>query len=733
MKKYLKSFYAFAVMLLCSLIMFGCGVKIESHTVKSGTIETTIAKNTTLVTDNFEAIIKYSDDTTKTITSSDVTFGELDTTTTGNKDLKVTYGDYSFVIKINIVETSADIATVTMFNSQIVDDFTNNKGTQSNTQEEFVNKNDHYYVGDDNIFHFRINAKGIDGAGNLVENLQNVRTTVKMESVTYTNNVPSYTLLTDDQVNNYVTINTENTTFDFKESAIDQVFRITVSAVNYDDEYFDNAPSFNFTVKVVDGYNVYNATDLSVLDNTGEYGWNDKKSTELQSISNNINGVIIHSDINVTDDDLPAGLFYNQTEANAVGNGVTNQTIKGSLKDDSSYQLYGRYLNENQEFNFIGNYYQIDFSDVAKIVVESGSENGIIANENGNEEAITAHTSFMRFDPKEGNTTFPDVNIKNISFKGNGARSEKAIESGGMILMKSKGTNLVVDNTIYQDSFIGYMFERFDGFDDNELDSAGDNSSYQILNTKGYNCYNSLLYFWGAKNVLIENSELIGAGGPVMIVDHVGNDETTGAGGYPTIVNIIASKLESFVTGQEPWFVTYGATALASQLKAADAVYDAVHQINQAYNTNIVRPTFLVDKDNVQDMINIICIVKSSSAEGMTVSRVRGNVTIFESREDYEEQVNNGDKSFGLYFQDTISADNLTDKARGSLADAVNGDGSIDFTKTYNYFESNKTGGYIGTDIQSGATPVGEFYKGKYVNVYLFNGMGAIFGLYPSV
>ena len=44
----------------------------------------------------------------------------------------------------------------------------------------------------------------------------------------------------------------------------------------------------------------------------------------------------------------------------------------------------------------------------------------------------------------------------------------------------------------------------------------------------------------------------------------------------------------------------------------------------------------------------------------------------------------------------------------------------------------NKTGGYIGTDIQFGGAYQGEFYLGDYVNVYLFNGMGAIFGLYPA-
>ena len=44
-----------------------------------------------------------------------------------------------------------------------------------------------------------------------------------------------------------------------------------------------------------------------------------------------------------------------------------------------------------------------------------------------------------------------------------------------------------------------------------------------------------------------------------------------------------------------------------------------------------------------------------------------------------------------------------------------------------NYFQSNKTGGYVATNGDFN----GEFYVGDYTNIYLFNGMGAIFGLYP--
>jgi sugar phosphate isomerase/epimerase len=45
---------------------------------------------------------------------------------------------------------------------------------------------------------------------------------------------------------------------------------------------------------------------------------------------------------------------------------------------------------------------------------------------------------------------------------------------------------------------------------------------------------------------LIENCEYKRNGGPVMIVDHVDNNETTGEGGYPTTINTINCDFESY-------------------------------------------------------------------------------------------------------------------------------------------------------------------------------------------
>ena len=65
---------------------------------------------------------------------------------------------------------------------------------------------------------------------------------------------------------------------------------------------------------------------------------------------------------------------------------------------------------------------------------------------------------------------------------------------------------------------------------------------------------------------------MIGAGGPVMICDHVGNEENTGNGGIISEVNTKNSKLESWIAGSEGWFVSFNATESASQLKALEGL-----------------------------------------------------------------------------------------------------------------------------------------------------------------
>ena len=85
-----------------------------------------------------------------------VTVSTVDTSTLGEKNVTVTYGDKTVSYKVNVVnEISSDNYIVTGVSAPaFIVANTNNKKEQANKQEEFINKENPYYVGDDNPFKF---------------------------------------------------------------------------------------------------------------------------------------------------------------------------------------------------------------------------------------------------------------------------------------------------------------------------------------------------------------------------------------------------------------------------------------------------------------------------------------------------------------------------------------------------------------------------------------------------
>ena len=123
---------------------------------------------------------------------------------------------------------------------------------------------------------------------------------------------------------------------------------------------------------------------------------------------------------------------------------------------------------------------------------------------------------------------------------------------------------------------------------------------------------------------------MIGAGGPAIIADHVTsvNDfkKQTGEGGFPTNLNIVNSKIESWVNGYEPWFATYDG---ASQQFASLTTVNTLIYDKMGYG-------FVKSIDGVDGFMNLIIvhkwgIKKFNEDKAMT----RGTTNIFDSVEDY--------------------------------------------------------------------------------------------------
>ncbi len=694
------------------IVLSACKPKIESAQVKNGTLETTIAKGEELDTSKTIVIFNYSDSSTKEVAAKDLTFGEIDINTVGTQKLKITFEDYSFEVSIKVVATEADVNTITLLTSKLLDEFNANKSTQGtdakSKEMEFVDRDQILMVGDDNPFDFRIFASGFDGSGAKKTEIARVRTNVKVEEKQGT----TYTELTGDNLTNVVEIDTINTTLDFSESAIGKTYRVTVSAVNVDEDYLEEdgaTTSFSTELQVIDGYNVYNAKDLSLYDNVHS-GFD-----AIRPTTQPVKALILQNNIIITKDDVRKDAFWSTSSPNYRKglSDLTDQEFIGTPIDDDEEGIYYRKLADGETFGMYGNYFTIDAQTFPKMVLEfENPDNGVNVKE---AQAMSAHLALFYNYALASNTNASTVNWANIHFVGNGELNAKPENSGAIILSKARTVNFNATNNITHYFYITNFFLR----EDKLRDDQGNNV---LLNCKAFKSYQTLIYAWGAK-LKIVNSELRDAGGPVMIADHCHQDDndTTGDTGFVSQIDIINSALESQVTGKEPWFVTYNATEMFGQLTMADQLFTGIGPNGEANglpkNNVTMTAGYANDNGTMVPKVNFIAAMKSGDAQGLTARRIKGYIRIFESQEDYDKYYAAENSEITTYGLDMY----------GSVIDRVFNDPTSSI-----YFESSKTGGYINSNVSTNGDMTQGYADGKYTNVYLFNGMGTIFQMYPK-
>ena len=719
-----------------SFLLVACNnkPKITSCEVKPGTMATTIIQNSTLDTSSLVVIVTYDDKTTKEVAAKDLEIGTIDTSTSGEKNLSIKYEEQSFVIVINVVAPSiSDTFLVASLKSQLLTDFNSNKSEQTNKQTEFYDLNQPLYVGDDNEFNFRIIASGTDINGEPIANLTQVRTVIDVELKNADN---SYTLLKDSALDDMVAIDTEKTTLDFTENAINKVFRVTVSAANPDPEYDDEAATkFVAEINVIDGYNVYNAIQLSVFDNVNktEVGnntyqegiWTDLK--EQHNLTNvTTNAIILQNDIKITKNDVPEQLFWKTTDPNySTILRLTDQQLEGSLIDDSNLGIYERSVSDGGTFELIGNYFAIDASEFPKMVASrDASETADVTNvvNVGKGSGMTAHTCLLKTIPATDTPIAQNTNVnyKNIYFIGNAAIGNDVTNSGGLLMMKNRKINFNAYNTVTHNFYIGYFFEL--GDKDNPNDGE-----YVLNKIKSYNSYQTQLYSWGGDHIVIKNSEILNAGGPAIIADHCNYQLSGGTftvdGNY-TGLDIINTKLESKISGKEPWFEQYpGTNQIAANLLRLEEFFDGRAGL-PALNKTIIADKITAGSDET-GRLNAIVLLKRNG-EGATDGRCFGYARFFDNEEDYNKYYSTENPvktTFGLDL----------DKNSSLIDNALQNDA--------NYIEASGNGVYINSGYDGSTNKDSNinlstktFYdQGDYINLYTNMGMGIVIQMYDTV
>ncbi|MBQ7308433.1 MAG: bacterial Ig-like domain-containing protein [Clostridia bacterium] len=725
-------------------------------------------------------ILTYTNSTTKELSIDDVEITGIDTETNGEKTLTIKYGTVQYTHNYTVI----GIIVAGFDAPKSLTDYNTNK-TNTTGDASFTIANRDYVVGTENAYVLNPIIDAYDENGDPVA-INEVATNITFE---VSSDNEHFTAVTDTSL--YLDrIGETNVDIDFNEDAVGKYFKITVNAVENEEE------KFTHTFKVVKGYNIYTAKQLAVVDNS-QSEWDDiKAEMGLQNVTTNT--IILHDRIVITKDDIPAANFWTAEELTEKG---LDQSIVGSFKEEqNSDYVMVREIAENSAFTVYGNYFDIDASQIPLCKWNSGDGYTSAG-------AITMHASLFNF-RNSTNALNAKVYMQEISFLGNTQRTDDPLMSGGLLLFKTNNITMDIDNTAFQKWYTAYMFEdtinyiTIDGVNytlrdycneyytfvkdsvtyylskenDKPTNKVYDSSALanqvftentisvtrnfnEINHTKGFECYNTHFYMWGAQ-VNIRNSVMKSAGGPVLIADHVNSshfgsseaDIKAGINGRPSYVYIYDSQLESYISGLEPWFETYGATALVTQMKQLDVYFNAdatrlaagssemnsvyayvVQQIMEAYSCDLdtaiatleqisasysmtMNSTFLKEIEGVP-LMNLVSVSKSGSAEGLTTYRTRNII----------EFVDNGVSQAGL-------------KTGGSYADTVTGYGQmviIENTRNGQYFDP--VAGYMGytTDSANNGMVNSAFSScyttgNTYLNFYIFNGMGVSMQLFPK-
>ncbi len=566
--------------------------------------------------------------------------------------------------------------------------YTSNKGVKENKRTEFMDREVEYLVGTENAWKFMPNVDF------LKQNLANPSevTDVVVNSWEYVITIYQLSVSDKDPIdlatsNLIDSVDDVKCLIDFSDEAINQTFKVEVYPTGLTENQLPQLATrytVSFEIKVVDGYNVYSAKELGYMENGGRGKTEFNEAWTTFKDANNLQknyapeALILHTDIEVTKDDVPSIFFFTEAELKEMG--VENkENAVGSMKDWKD--MYYHVTEADHEFHLYGNYYTLSTEHLREVVLDTSEDDVPDLNA---PEVLISHATLIRF-VGQGDTSLEDLNII-----GNAQRTDELVKSGGQILIKIEGPNFKAYNNITTCSFISYMPNRTDAVN-------------MIEKCRAYDNFNCFVYNWGSPNVTIKNSEMIGAGGPIIIQDHVGHD-VNGEGGNPSSTVVIESKLESFVTGSEGWFKAVNATAIVPAVTGIGTILKAQGQ----------RSFLTTSPTTGYENFNFICANKSGSGETITAVKIKGSLKI-DSNPAFDYGAT--DPMFKAIYDQILQASGETPAP--IFQTSAGGVGFFDGKTVKNPL------------TQSDSTADDNVFKGDYLCIY-YNGMALIFGYYAA-
>ena len=591
--------FLLAVVSVLSLCAFAaCGVskeaKVTGITYVSGMPEE-VSINQTPDYSALKIKALYDDNTEKEITynAKDFTVEFDNKTVAENVKVKITYKGFTCETTVNVtnkyfVGLVEQPEFVTAYKSVATSDF--------------KDKTAPYYVGNYNEFLFVPVVTMVNATNDIYE----VKESGELEFAAEVLLVDGDATSTIENAADYYTYDGERSAFKFTAAADGKTFRISAHPVDLNETQMANVKKYTvtFDVTVKDGYyNVYNAVDLLVMENRIEMGNNEREAQAMKDFkvahginfnTNDVKGLVFQANVEVGKEDFPAEYFWTAEE---VGNYTK---FIGSLKD-STYMIR-RDLGTNGQFAIEGNYFTLNAEKMPKVLVENNTE----FNKNANE--VVAHSKlFYVYGLSQHNNSANTESfaVNNLNLLGNINRTDgdttgegEKFQSGGLILLEDNGAKVDLNNCIAKCWYITAFSS-----------TTSENHFLTVNKCIFVDDYNSIFYLWGGI-IELKETDAYGAGGPVFIADHCRYDWDDGrdgaAGGWTSDIRIDeSSKVYSYVTGQEGWFKQMGATGMAAQITALDALFNAGGT------------TFRKTIDGKQVM-NIVALYKAGGADSAT-------------------------------------------------------------------------------------------------------------------
>ena len=495
-----------------------------------------------------------------------------------------------------------------------------------------------YVVGDDNEFSYKLNLTALTPEGEYEYNVKTTKTvTTFYMKETYDG---EYRKLNDSELSTYVEVIGSTSTYKFTEGengATGKFFKLEIRPYYLKETQLSNLSRYTKTIefKVVDGYNVTEAKQLGILYNNKDqshyehdedpnnyFKFYDDWTNEILTPSgitrkDDVRGIILHNDITITGADIPTrylGKRVNVTERNDDGELTNLEAVyvddegeEWILVDDvdavidvanghtgacDGTNIYCHYVEEGQPFTIYGNYFTLNAKlptvDTG-ILPSYGSTTSLFkfvstySELESDSQTLGGSGATQQVKDQVNNNAVASsknaiVNIYNLNTKGNAARTDSTNKDankdsagmGGLIFFKSCATTVNVYNSIVKAYLVNFYLEK-------RL------SNINLTNVKSYDAYQSIVYGYQGGNLNIVKSQLKRAGGPVMLL--AANYETAAErhGFYITIDD--QSKLESWVTGLEPWFAVNGEKVVnsAKDLKAQENIFKKTFGIDTSF------------------------------------------------------------------------------------------------------------------------------------------------------